>query len=434
MLLSPATATSRAAEGRSAAAAALGGRASDGQAGPSLPAIRGVFGSPSTFATHAQFATFGFAWGPPDGALGAIPASNGTYTFFAAAGSACSVPSGSEGAFSFIGTLDHLTGGDGCRKLFGPGDGPPGWVFDKDYAGGGQVVRFAAGGKSGWLMPVHGEIHWPNPSTSDHLCAGAACFYFSLGLAVSTDNGKTWRLVGQILQPSEPLSTFEGTGTDMPGGYGSLIVADANGQHLDNPPSDPTNAYFYLFYSDIWPAASSGVCAQFACLGVARAPYIDVVNATLSGNPDQVATVFHKYDGGSPDPWTQPATSDTPDESGTAGAYAPLWTDEVAYQAEVLYDAAFNAYLAIYESGTFGQKFSVRASSDLIHWSPPIGASYSEPGRVLYQPSLIGETGDPTIGGPAPRVFVSSSFPAGAWPNWNNSVLETLPLTLSSTP
>ena len=61
-----------------------------------------------------------------------------------------------------------------------------------------------------------------------------------------------------------------------------------------------------------------------ACIGVARALYSDLVAAALSGDPDQIATVFHKYDGASPDPWTQPATSDTSDETGTAGSYAPL--------------------------------------------------------------------------------------------------------------
>jgi hypothetical protein len=50
-----------------------------------------------------------------------------------------------------------------------------------------------------------------------------------------------------------------------------------------------------------------------------------VINAVFSGDPHQVATVFHKYDGTSPDPWTQLATSDTPGLSGTAGKYAPPW-------------------------------------------------------------------------------------------------------------
>jgi hypothetical protein len=97
----------------------------------------------------------------------------------------------------------------------------------------------------------------------------------------------------------------------------------------------------------------------------------------------------------------------------------------------VLYDGAFNLYLAVYESGPFGGRFTVRSSSDLLHWSEPIVQPYTEPGHTLYQPTLLGETGAPNVGGPAPRVYFTS-FPAGAFPNWTNSVFESVPLTLSA--
>jgi hypothetical protein len=137
-------------------------------------------------------------------------------------------------------------------------------------------------------------------------------------------------------------------------------------------------------------------------MGVARASYGDVIDAALSGDPQKVATVFHKYDGASPNPWTQLPTSDAPDLSGTAGKYAPLWTDEPSVEVSVIYDKTFDLYLAVYVT-TAGIK--VRASSDLIHWSEPIGAPYSEAGRALFYPTLLGETGDPTIAGPASRIY-----------------------------
>jgi hypothetical protein len=128
-------------------------------------------------------------------------------------------------------------------------------------------------------MPFHAEVWWQNPATPDHKCNVAGsfgskvkCFYSSLGLAVSTDDGKTFKVVGQILQPSQPMSFFTGGGANMAVGYGSLVVADANGKHLDNPPADPNNAYFYLFYTDFAPGCP-GVCANAICMGVARAPY-----------------------------------------------------------------------------------------------------------------------------------------------------------------
>ena len=407
-----------------------------------VPDVHAILGPPVTFATHTELASYGFSFGPSDGTFGAIPAGGSSYTFYGDAGSAssCAGTPSVNGAFSFSGTLDHVTGSNGCRRVFGPGDGPAGWAFDKDYAGGGQVVRFSSGGRSGWLMPFHGEFHWQNLANppSFKCTAGAAtslvpCFYSSIGLAVSTDNGNTFEVVGQILQPSQPLSVFEGGGKNMAVGYGSLLVADANGKHLGNPPPDPTAAYFYLFFADLL-AGSTGPCAVNSCMGVARAPYADVVAAALSGDPHRVATLFRKYDAASPNPWTQPATAfvegdPEPDLSGIAGKFAPLWTNEASGSPEVMYDSTFDVYLAVYVSAG---GFKVRASGDMIHWSRPIGPAYSETGRTLFYPTLLGETGDPTTGGPAPRVYFSS-FPTGSFPDYKTQIFESVQLTLEST-
>jgi hypothetical protein len=409
----------------------------DVAAAQNLPSVRiAAVGGPVTFATHEELERHGFSWGPSDGQFGAIPAGDGRYRFYGAAGSSSTCAgtlNANNSAFSFSGTLDHVTGRNGCRRLFGPGTGPAGWVFDKDYAGGGQIVRFALGGKRGWLMSFHAEVWWQNPASPDRkrdVGGGSgskvACFYSSLGLAVSTDDGKTFRIAGQMLQPSQPMSVFTGSGRVMAVAYGSLIVADPNERHLDNPPPDPSIAYFYLFYTDLWPG-SPGACDRFVCTAVARARYADVIMAALSGDPHRIATVFHKYDGAAPNAWTEPATSDTPDQSGTAGKYAPLWTDEPGGSVSVIYDASFDVYLAVYQT-LAGLK--VRASSDLIHWTRPIGPPIQEPGRTLYYPTLMGETGDPTIAGPAPRLYFTS-FPIGLFPNWKTSVFESVQLTLA---
>jgi hypothetical protein len=406
-----------------------------------IPDFAVTFGSPITFATHAELASYGFLWGPADGSFGAIPTTGGNYTFYAPAGASasCAGTPRANGTFTLSGTLDHLTGSS-CRRLFGPGDAPSGWVFDRDYAGGGQVVRFSSGSRSGWLMPFHAEYHWQNlanpPSFQCSAGTGAAavpCFYSSIGLAVSIDNGKTFTVAGLIAQPSQPLSVFEGGTGNMAVGYGSLIVADANGKHLNNPPPDPSQAYFYLFYSDRLPGLP-GVCAHSNCLAVARAGYADVVDAALSADPHRVAQLFHKYDGASPDPWTQPATafvsgSATPDISGTSGKFAPLWIDEPGFDPFVMYDSSVDVYLVVYQAGTP----KIRASRDLIHWSEPFTGGYSEPGRNLFYPTLVGETGDATIGGVAPRLYFSS-FPTGAFPDYATSVFESVQLTLSRLP
>src|SRR5579864_4659559 len=90
-----------------------------------LPSVKiASLGNPVTFATHAELERYGFSWGPSDGQFGAIPTGGGRYTFYGTAGptSSCAGTANVKGAvFSFTGTLDHVTGSNGCRKLFGPG-------------------------------------------------------------------------------------------------------------------------------------------------------------------------------------------------------------------------------------------------------------------------------------------------------------------------
>ncbi len=109
-----------------------------------IPTLHGQFGTPTPFADYSQFASYGFAWGPSDGQFGAMALPNGTYRFFASAGSSatCAGTPKTDGEYAFIGTLDHPQG-SACSRLFGPGNGPSGWIFDKDYAAGGELVRFA---------------------------------------------------------------------------------------------------------------------------------------------------------------------------------------------------------------------------------------------------------------------------------------------------
>jgi hypothetical protein len=410
-----------------------------------LPDVQVSSGAPQTFATHAQLASYGFLWGPSDGNFGAIPTGRGTYNFFGTAGVApCRADLPCNGTFAFSGTLDHVTGGNPGRKLLAPGAGPAGWTFDRDYAGGGQVVKFDdREGHAGWLMSFHGEYHWKNMANPPgYWCfigntkMQVPCFYSGIGLALSRDRGQSFKAVGQTLQPMQPFAGYRNGASNLDVGYGSLMVADARGRHLENPPPAPRDAYFYLVFSDKLPAgtAGSGVCANLNCMGVARAKYVEVIAAALSGDPHRVARVFHKYQARSADPWAEdswmePATGDTPDMSGTAGAFTPLWTDEAAPEGSAIYDQSQDVYLVAYISRG---AIHIRASRDLIHWTKTVGviAFPSAPAGAYFYPSLLGETADPTIAGGSPRLYFSA-FPANAFPNYKVSTFEYVELKLT---
>ena len=154
------------------------------------------------------------------------------------------------------------------------------------------------------------------------------CFYSSLGLAVSTDNGK--KLLSSSAKPhaadATEKSAYVGSGLNMAVGYGALIVADANGKHLDNPPADASGAYFLsAFFFLTSRSGSPGVLLAGHLSGrCARSCTPMSLLAVLSGDPHKVATVFHKYNGD----WTQPGNErHTPDLSQGSGKFTPLWTD-----------------------------------------------------------------------------------------------------------
>jgi hypothetical protein len=422
----------------------LSGTAAENDGSACLPDIQVSAGPPQTFATHAQLASYGFLWGPSDGNFGAIPTASGTYTFFGTAGvPPCRPDVPCNATFAFSGTLDRVTGGNARKKVIAPGS-PAGWAFARNYAGGGQVVPFDDRmGHAGWLMSFHGEYHWKNlANPPGHWCfigntkMQVPCFYSGIGLALSRDRGQSFKAVGQTLQPMQPFSSYLDGPSNLDVGYGSLLVADQRGRHLDNPPSAPGEAYFYLIFSDKLPAGTSGAgrCANLNCMGVARAKYLDVIAAALSGDPHRVATVFHKYDAGASDPfaeasWSQPATGDRPDMSATAGAFAPLWIDEVAPEGSALYDRSLDAYLIAYVSR---DGIHIRASRDLIHWTKTIAvvAPPAAPGSTYFYPNLIGETGDPTVGGGSPRLYFSA-FPVNTFPNYKLSTFEYVRLMLT---
>jgi hypothetical protein len=393
--------------------------------------------APTIFMTQQELWRYRFQWGPSDGPFGAIPLGQGRYRFLGTGGGGRQCPPAARktGVFSFTGTLDRVTGGDGCGILFGSGDGPAGWLFNANYSGGGQLLRFAAQGKSGWLMTFRGEYQWKNPARADGLCEGGGaafaggvpCYYSTLGLAVSTDGARTFRVAGESLQLTDPLSASKGGSVNRNIGYGSLLVADANGMHLDNPPPDPKNAYIYLVFVSSGKDLP-GRCSLAQCPGIARAPYEAVVSAVLSGNPHAVARLFRKYDAESKDPWSQPATGDSPDLSIGGGKFSPLYQGPGFHM--VVYDRAFDVYLGATTTYTGPVPgLTIRTSTDLIHWSDPIGPPITDGRRALSYVTLLGETGDPDVAGVEPRLYFRSTAEGKA--TWQDSVFKVVTLKLA---
>jgi hypothetical protein len=458
--------------------------------GGGIPILRGyyeyAFGSPTTFATKSQLETdLQFAYGIPDGSLGAID-NDGTYTFFGSGARNPCTRTGcaDEGVFSMTGSLTALTqtSPGPTAPLFGPGaaeaGGASGWIFDQDYAGGGQVFPYSASRLeitlhgatevtySGLLMPYHGEYHY-GPT-----CGSVPCYYAGIGLAVGSSTGSTFGSVGQILQIYPPVSYYSGSNQNVGNSYGSLVLADENGNHLSNPPPAGSNAYFYLFYQDVDPNApgdgNPSIC-QYSCLAVARASYASVIAAVIPPEfidildpPNEAATVaglFTKYyvDAGTPT-WTQPATSNAA-ESGWSGQFTALMSDVTATMVSVIYDSVSGEYLAAFMASpvadnTFDNEgICIRTSPDLIHWSPTSTPGTTPACAAFYQTpksgttnhtdiytSFIGEGGDPLTGGSAPLVFFQefdaydNDAGSDSFPNpWSTShvALKSIPVNVT---
>ena len=205
-------------------------------------------------------------------------------------------------------------------------------------------------------------------------------------------------------------------------------MADANGKHLDNPRANDRDPFIYLIFVSSIQDLPACEIAQCPC--IARARYEDVVSAVFSGDPHTVARLFHKYDAdmAAPwlNPWTQPGTGDSPDLSIGGGKFSPLY--QGAGLNMVVYDRAFDVYLGVVNAHTGNAHagnviagFQIRTSTDLIHWSDPIGPLITDTDdkRGLSYVTLLGETGDPTIAGKEPRLYFRSTAEGkSGWEDW----------------
>ena len=390
---------------------------------PSTPTGSGTFTlqlqPPSPVLTVAQRTALSFKDGPPDGTLGVL-LNNGTYSFYGSAlsGPTCSGTPGVQGTYRLGGSLTAITAPYGCTALIQPGGDPNGYTFDSNYAGGGPVLAVtSSSGQAGVLHVYHGEFH-------GGVCATGPCTYASLGMALSRDGGATFQKLGEIVQPYATRSTQINAGTYTQVGGGTLILADANGNHVANvTAADPSSVYLYVFYYDADPSAPSP-CSLGQCLAVARAQLSAVLTAAFTGNTAAFPTLFAKfYNNG----WTQRATSGDPDAAANSGHYTPVIAATGAFPS-VIYDSTTQQYLIAYAAANH-TSITMQHGSSLLSWSGPISAGVLTDGNnALLYPTLVGEGSDPTTSSGEPWLFY---LDATAWPDWSAATITNRRVQLS---
>ncbi|MGD0942045.1 MAG: hypothetical protein ABR905_20310 [Terracidiphilus sp.] len=376
----------------------------------------------TTLLNDAQRTSLGFAFGPPDGTIGVI-LNAGTYSFYVPARSstACAGTPSTEGTYRLGGSLTGFNSSYGCTALISPAMGDPnGYTFDRDYSGGGPVLPvISSAGAPGMLHIYHGEYH-------GGVCKNTSeCFYASLGMAISTDGGDTFRKLGEIVQPYPTRNSVINAGTNLDIGGGTLILADTNGAHVANvQAADPTTVYLYIFFPDQdSTAAASGTCSANVCIGVARARLSDVLTAAFADNTAAFPGLFMKYYQGG---WTQPATSGDPNAALNSGHYSPIVSTNGNFPS-VLWDSATQQWVMAYTRNN--NSAEIVHGTTLLSWSAPVPTGEIVDGtNALLYTTLVGEGSDPTTSNGSPWLFYITS---PTWPDWTTAAVINRRATLS---
>jgi hypothetical protein len=363
--------------------------------------------------TPSQRSAFGFAFGPPDGTVGALPTSNGNYMFFMSANSAatCAGSPSTEGTYRLGGTLTSITAPYGCSvSMSRTMADPNGYTFDRDYSGGGPVLKISSGTNTAILHVYHGEYHAGT-------CKNGTCFYSSLGMAASFDSGATFSKIGEIVQPYVTRDYILNASKDLDVGGGTLVLADANGNYVPNAATaDPSTVYLYVFYPDLDPALPAP-CATVPCQAVARAKLSDVIAATFANNTVAFPTLFKKMYNGS---FTEPGTSGDPNAATNSGHYTPVIAAAGSFPS-VIYDTVTSRWVMAYEQDN--DSVHMRHGTSLTNWSTTddAGGTFTNaPNGEIYT-TLIGESGNPGVSNGTPYlIYVKASVP---WPSWPNATV-----------
>jgi hypothetical protein len=128
------------------------------------------------------------------------------------------------------------------------------------YIGGGPVYLVPAGmpGAGNLLGVYHAERNTMHGQG----------YYSLLGLARSTDGGRSWHDLGEIVEANR---TFKPRLSSFEIGLSQLVV-------------DPTGTFFYVYFPD-WLKASGSSPSRYTVMSVARVKIRDVLSAAFASTP-----------------------------------------------------------------------------------------------------------------------------------------------------
>ena len=243
-----------------------------------------------------------------------------------------------------------------------------------NYASGGPVYRDE---KTGILLMFYHAEKWQNGDWRK--------FYSSIGLAKSSDNGKTWTDLGEIIKTELP--DYLAYPVDV--GSGDFVIKDG---------------YLYLYFRDAM------LTSQFRfdnMLSVARAKISDVVNMAINKN-DVVS--WQKYYHGA---WN---------ESGLSGKSSEL---EIGNPSTRAFDVSYNEYLnkfimiattdfVVTTATDQGKSMNLYYSEsfDGLHWSFRVPIDETKSDKVY--PTIIGLGENPHISSSEFYIYYVHT------PDWDN--------------
>ncbi len=368
-------------------------------------------------STYQERCNFGFQFGYVDGVMGAVKEPNG-YLYFGSAKSnstTCRGTPNTQGVYRLVPDANDPTHINSavCSALLFPlnkqGNLTPRGVtgpYDSDYLGGGPAMEITDGPNKFILLTYHAEFQYGQPRSNL-----ANLFFGTLGLAVSMDEGKTFRKLGQIIQPhsSRKLWIRHFPTKSLSVGNGPFILGDEKYNPVSPQDADPEKTYLYVFYIDQAP----GVCGGNQCLAVARARLSDVIKAVYDTNTAAVPYLFRKYYNGNFD---EPAATTDVNNNIPSGLYSEVLPG--AFSPSIIYDPTSRRAILAYQVPN-EHTIAFRTSSNLVEWNPsqlPLATLDERPKYWVRYPSLIQTGGEQ---GNAPQLWIfythDPNDSKGAW-------------------